>query len=296
MNRKSFTSTQPVGLILRVYSNKEEDIPDRVAMIEKAIKAARQMVVEGIQLIKRIDILVWADANYADSDCGGTAHAMRKALHGEKGVYVSEIKNADIFCGILNHGIMLQSMRGITYSIIASSEAFSYMTPETGEAMVDAACKGARAIPVAITELTQSILEGRGANTFMMWHNMSLMTAGGFDMKAAKPVNERMAHYMRGWSDVKGDVYYMLSGVEEIIPLIRMKYNMPNTPFIAPIIPAGEGVKAYIIPDPATQPEAWARHYSKMGTKFERQCVMASCADADLSVLKGAVMDEYRRF
>ena len=292
--RKKFLSEKTGGLILRVFASKEDDIPNRINMIKEAIKAARRMVVDGIQFIRRIDVLVWADKKYKDSDCGKTASAMREALKEEKGVFVSEVEHADIFCSILNYGVVHQLRKGIDYHIIVSAEAFSYMTPETMSDMIDAACKGAKAIPVAITELTQSILEGRGANTFMMWHGESLMTIGGFDLKTSKPNDDRTAHYMKGWSPEKGDVYYHLAGVEEVIPLARMIENYG--PCVAPIVPSGEGVKQYIVPDPAAQPELWLRHISKMGTKFERQSAHLASIGVDPSYVKGGVMPEYRRF
>jgi len=297
MNRKQFLSEKSVGLILRVYASKEDDIPNRIKMIKNAIQAIRRMVVDGAQVVRRIDVLVWSDKNYKDSDCGQTASAMREALKNETGilgVFVSEVEHADIFCGILNYGVVHQLRKGVDYSIIASTEAFSYMTPETMASMIDAACAGAKAIPVAITELTQSIIEGRGANTFMMWHNESLATVGLFDLKAAKPNDDRTAYYMKGWSAEKGDVYYQLAGVEEVIPLARMIQTFG--PCIAPIMPSGEGVQEYIVPDPTTQPELWMRHISKMGTKFERQCALLASIGIDPSYIKGGVMPEYRRF
>ena len=189
---------------------------------------------------------------------------------------------------------MHQIRKGVDYSIIASAEAFSYMTPETMRDMLNAACKGAKAIPVAITELTQSILEGSGANTFMMLHNESLGTVGLFDLKAAKPNDDRTAHYMKGWNAEKGDVYYHLAGVEEVIPLARMIQTFGAC--IAPIVPSGEGVKAYIVPDPVTQSELWLRHISKMGTKFERHSAHLASIGIDPSYIKGGVMPDYRRF
>jgi hypothetical protein len=294
MNRKQFLSEKTVGLILRVFASKEDDIPNRIKMIKDAITAARKMVVDSVQVIRRIDVLVWADEKYKESDCGKTAPAMIEALKAEKDVVVSEVKHADIFCSILNYGIARQIRKGIDYHIIVSAEAFSYMTPETMSDMIDAACAGAKAIPVAITELTQSILEGRGANTFMMWHGESLSTVGLFDLKAAKPNDDRTAHYMKGWDPEKGDVYYHLAGVEEVIPIARMIENFG--PCVAPIEPRGEGVKKYIVPDPTTQPDLWLRHISKMGTKFERQSAHLASIGVDPSYIKGGVMPEYRRF
>jgi len=284
MNRKQFLSEKVVGLILRVFASKEDDIPNRIKMIKDAISAARKMVVDGVQVIRRIDVLVWSDKNYKDSDCGKTAPALREALKEEKGVFVSEVEHADIFCAILNYGVVHQLRKGVDYNIIASAEAFSYMTPETMSDIINAACKGAKVIPVAITELTQSILEGRGANTFAMWDGESLMTVGGFDLKTAKPSDDRTAHYMKGWSQEKGDVYYQLAGVEEVIPIARMIQTFGAC--VAPIVPSGEGVKAYIVPDAATQPELWLRHISKMGTKFERQSAHLASIGVDPSYIK----------
>ncbi|MFA5099213.1 MAG: hypothetical protein WC461_03345 [Candidatus Paceibacterota bacterium] len=294
MERREFVARKKVGLILRVYAAKEDQITARAMMIEKAVAAAREATVDGQQLIRRIDVLVWSDKNYTESDCGQTAAALREKFSGEKNLFISEFFYGDIFCGILNYGIVHQLRHGVDYSIIASAEAFSYMTPETTEAMVDAACSGALAIGVAINELTQSILDGRLANTFAMWDNVSLMTVGGFDLRAAKPANDSVAYFMRGWSPEKEEnVFYHLAGVEEVIPLARMVETFG--PCLAPILPRGEGVQHYQAPDPAVNPELWQRHIAKMGTKFERQCALLASIGIDPSFLKGGVIPEYRR-
>lgn len=292
--KKDFLARKKVGMILRVYATKAEDVPNRVGMIEKAVVAARKAMVDGKSLIQRIDVLVWRDQNYKDADCGQTAEALRQKFAAEKNLFVSEVRHGDVFCGILNYGVVHQLRHGCDYSLIVSAEAFSYMTPETMEAIMGAACKGALAIPVAITELTESVLEGRGANTFMMWHNESLMTVGGFDLRAAKPANEFSAHYMKGWSQEKGEpVFYHLAGVEEVIPLARLTETFG--PCIAPILPSGEGIQRYQAPDPATSPDLWQRHISKMGTKLERQSALLATIGCDISFLKGGVMPEYRQ-
>lgn len=293
-SRNAFLAEKVIGLILRVYATKESDITNRIEMIRKAIQASRNMTANGLQVIRRIDVLVWHNKKYTDSDCGLTAPAMRNEFQKEKDVHISEVQDGDIFCGILNRGVVRQIRKGVDYSIIVSADAFSYMTPKTMSDMIDAACAGAKAIPVAITELTQSILEGRGANTFMMWDNVALMEHGGFDLKAAKPKDDRTAHYMRGWNEEKGDVYYHLAGVEEVIPLARMIETYGQC--IAPIMPSCEGVQGYIVPNPATQLELWERHIAKKGTKFERQFALLSSIGVDMSVLKGGVMEQYRRF
>ena len=293
MTRKAFLSRKPIGLILRVYATDEADIPKRIQMTREFIDRALNVAVDEHNPIKRIDVLVWADPNYK-SDCGQTATALREAFKElDNKVFVSEVKYGDIFCGLLNYGIALQLEHGIPYSIIASTEAYSYFTPETITAIIDAACFGARTVGVAINELTQSILEGRICNTFAMWHNISLLTVGGFDLRAAKPSDDKSAFYMRGWSENKGDVYYHLAGVEEMIPLARMVETFG--PCIAPIRPLGEGVQQYVVPDPVKEPELYLRHISKMGTKTERQTALIVPEGCDLSFLQGGIIEGYRQ-
>lgn len=297
MTRAQFLARKKVGLILRVYATDEKDISKRIEMVRNAVDAARKATVDGQQLVKRIDVLVWADERYGDFekvDCGKTAEAMRMAFNDGNGIFVSEVRHGDLFCGILNYGVAHQLRHGVDYSLIVSSEAFSYMTPETTSAMVDAACKGALAIGVAINELTESICEGRIANTFAMWHNESLLTVGGFDLRAAKPHRKETAHYVKGWNKEKGEVFYHLAGVEEVIPLARLVEAFGQC--IAPIVPQGEGVQKYEAPDPSTHPELYQRHISKMGTKRERHAILLAGVDCDINALKAGVMAEYRTF
>jgi len=282
-----------VGLLLRTFATKAEDVPKRVAAIEKMVDKATKLQIEGRAVFSRIDVLVWADARYKDADCGDTAEAMKLALAGVKGVHVTEFKTGDLFCGILNFGVAHQLRDRIDYTLIASTEAESYFNPETVGDMLVAMESGAKAAGVAINELTQSVCEGRLANTMAMWDNLSLMSVGGFDLRAAKPVNDQVAHYLRGWSEDAGQVFYQLAGVEEIIPLARLVEIYG--PCLAPIMPRGEGVQTYQTPDPVTQLELWVRHVSKMGTKLERQAALAAAIGYVLAFLKGGVMPAYRR-
>ncbi|PIY95922.1 MAG: hypothetical protein COY66_05695 [Candidatus Kerfeldbacteria bacterium CG_4_10_14_0_8_um_filter_42_10] len=292
---EAFLSRTSFGLILRVFAQKEADISNRIEMVRELVERAAGVSVFGHRFLKAIDVLVWADNRY-ESDCGKTTSALRKAVPKKvNGVLVpiSEVRHGDLFCGILNHGIGLQSRRGIDYSMIVSPEAFSYLNTETTDQMVFAATKGALAVGVAINELTQSILEGRIANTFAMWHNLSLLTVGGFDLRAAKPIaDDRIAEYVRGWHPDKGEVFYQIAGVEEVIPLARLAETYG--PCIAPIMPQGEGVQRYVVPDPIKSPELYLRHVSKMGTKLERQSHHLAQIGFDLTYLKGGVMPDYR--
>jgi hypothetical protein len=295
MTRAQFLARKKVGLILRVYATDEKDVPKRIEMVKSAVEAARKATVDGQQLIKRIDVLVWADERYGDFekvDCGKTAGALRAKFSEEKGIFISEVRRGDLFCGILNYGVAHQLRHGVDYSLIVSSEAFSYMTPETMSAIVDAACKGALAIGVAINELTESICEGRIANTFAMWHNQSLLTVGAFDLRAAKPHRKEAAYYVKGWSKEKGEVFYHLAGVEEVLPLARLVETFGSC--IAPILPQSEGVQRYEVPNKYTHPELWLRHESKIGTKEHRQSMLLAAENGyDFSWIKGGVMPGY---
>lgn len=292
-----FLSRISFGLILRVFAQKEADIPNRVEMVRELVERAASISAFGRRFLKTIDVLVWNDRRY-ESDCGKTLAALRKGMQKKvNGVLVpiSEVRHGDLFCGVLNYGIGSQLRRGIDYSIIVSPEAFGYMNSETIAKMIWAAKNGALAIGVAINELTQSILEGRIANTFTMWHNLSLLTVGGFDLRSAKPIaDDRIAEYVRGWHPDKGEVFYQIAGVEEIIPLARLTETFG--PCIAPIMPQGEGVQQYVVPDPVGSPELHFRHVSKMGTKLERQAHHLAQIGFDPTYIKGGVMPDYRTF
>jgi hypothetical protein len=61
-------------------------------------------------------------------------------------------------------------------------------------------------------------------------------------------------------------------------------------------MPQGTGAtQVYEVPDPKTQPELYARHIAKMGTKLERQTALLASVGYDLSHLRGGVMEQYRR-
>jgi hypothetical protein len=157
--------------------------------------------------------------------------------------------------------------------------------------MVEAACKGARAIGVAINELTQSVLDGRLANTLAMYHNISAITAGLFNLKAAKPKNDKEARYVKGTDRTGKTVYYHVGGVEEVILLAAMVDLYGQC--IAPLLSKQEGLQ-YIIPNPAENPKLYEHHMEKFGTKTERQIAHLSSVNRDFSHIKGGVMPEYR--
>lgn len=288
--------TPKIGLILRVFSPKVEQVANNVALVRGMVEKAIE-----VSVFDRIDILIPADSRFDDSDCGKTAPALRKEFSGASDlIFISEVTRGDIFCGLLNYGVAFQSRHGIDYSMIMSFGVQSYATPETFSAMLKAVEDGALVVGVAVDELSESIIDGRIANTFAMWHNISLLSVGGFDLRAAKPrKDDRLAKYLRGWSREQedkignGEVFYHFAGVEEIIPLIRMTDTFGKC--IASIVPQG-AVKEWIAPNPVEDPEGYARHIKKLGTKFERQAAFAALEGSDLSFIKGGVMDAYWRF
>ncbi len=296
MELESFLSRKTVGLVLRTFASKEEDVPKRVAAVRQMVDLARGVSVEGVPIIRNIDVVVFADTRFgARADCGKTAVALRDELKGEKKVFVSDVSHGDLFCGVLNYAVARQLRSGMDYTAILSTEVASYVNAQTFMALVEALCAGAKAAGVALNELAPSILEGRLANTFCVWENDAFMQVGGFDLRAAMPVDDKLAHYMRGWSSEKKDhVYYALAGVEEVIPLARLTETFGAC--IAPVLPRGEGIKAYEVPDPVAQPDLWKRHISKMGTKYQRQAALLAAIDCDVDYLKGGVMPAYRTF
>lgn len=292
LTREQFLGQNRIGLMLRVFATKEDDVARRVDLVEKTVERARSITIDGKPVFSRIDVLIYADKRFPDCDCGKTYAAMMERFKGNKLVFIEE-GPGDIFCALGNYGFALALRHRIDYSVTFSPDAYSYMSAETVTDMVDAACDGALTVPVALNELRQGILEGRACGTFSMWHNLSIMTVGGMDLRAARPTNDKTAHYLRGWSEEKNaDVYYPLAGVEELFPVARMIDAFG--PCIAPIIPRGDGVPAYEVP---TDPDLRERHFKKMGTKKERQDEhLVSIGYHPTEWLKYGVMKKYRHF
>ena len=287
MDKKSFFNRKSVGLVLRTFAPKQEQIPERINQIKNMVAVAGSFTFNGIKFFKRIDVIVWNDKNYSDTDCGLTTEEIKKELVLEKNVHVHEFNHGDIFCGALNFGVAIQSRNGIDYTAVASTEALTYLTEDNLLAMVEALCEGALATGVAINELSDSIMAGRLANTLAIWHNISLLSVGGFDLRAAKPKNEKDAFYLKGWSEQKkSEVYYQLGGVEEVIPLARMVETFG--PCIVPIL--SQDGQYYIVPNAEKEPELYNRHVSKMGTKLERQTAFLAQIGYDPSYLKGGIL------
>lgn len=289
--------SKKVGALLRCFAREVHLVDNAVTLALASVERMLSVRVRGCQFVSRVEILVPTDESYTEKDCGETAGRLRAAIAQrgwKKYVYVSEIQHGDIFVGLLNYGVGKLLQAGCAYGIILSKEAEAYFTPEAAEDLVRAAEAGALAMGVAISELTESVMQGRIANTFAMWHLLSLVQVGCFDARSAKPKKDAsIKSRAEAWD--KGKLFYTYdnAGAEEIIPLIRLIRTFG--PCVVPIFPRGEGIKVWQAPDPNTDPEGYFRHQGKLGTKFIRQSYFAQAeqADPEMTFLKGGVMPDY---
>ncbi len=288
---RMFLQKNRIGLFLRTFATKESDVERRVELMQSVFDRIDDLGTD-FSIFGRIDILIYADKRYPDADCGLTYKAMVDAFSDRNGVVIEEVPFGDIFCGLGNYGFAKQLRGGMNYTMTMSPEVHSYLHLENLIPMIEALMSGAKAVGLALNELSQSVLEGRLSGTFMMWDLISLLTVGGLDLRAARPKDERLAHYMRGWHEEKGEVYYPLAGVEEMIPLAYLVDYFG--PCLAALLPRGANDQCYQVPDRLTQPELWERHVRKMGTKFERQSTHLASIGYDISWLKGGLMPAYR--
>ena len=285
-----FTSAKKRGLLIVTFAQGEGDVAQRVKMAEETVEIAEALRLGDHPFFSRIDIVVPTNQRYVDHDCGKTKDALVKRLKAHRQVFIQEVPG-DAFSASKNIGFGIQLRHGVDYTMTLSPEARGYLNQATIDAITDAVCHGALAIGVAIGELEQSILEGRLAGTFAMWHTAAMFSVGGFDMAAAgRTMEDREVLYVKGWSrEIDTEVYYATAGVEEVVPLAYLVdlYG----PCIAPLLPCGEGVKRYQLP---TDHALLERHRQKMGTKFERQFAHLFRIRRDPSWLKGGVMPQYR--
>lgn len=290
----SLLHTKKVGALLRCFALKPELVENAVALTMASIERMRSVQVNGRPFISRIEVLVPMDESYAEKDCGETIPRLREAIAaaGYTNVKVWPVQYGDLFVGLLNFGVVKLLRAGCDYGVILSKEAEAYFTPEAAEDLVKAAEAGALVAGIAINELTESIMQGRIANTFAMWHLESLGQACNFDYRNAKSKKEAAVKARaEAWDSAKKFWQYDLAGVEEIIPLIRLVRTFG--PCIAPILPRGEGVKVWKAPDPQSDPDGYTRHVNKLGTKFVRQSHFADLEHTNLSFLQGGVMEVY---
>lgn len=278
---ESVLSRRKRGAVIRAYAHDPAQVQKRVDDVARLVEKIKSIKTFGRNFINEIDIPVWMDRRYKDSDCGLTANALRERFSGQKDVRVHDINIGGIFCDCLNEAMIKQHNRGCHYSLIVSAEAESYLTPSIAEKIVQGMANGALAGGVAIKEAQIFAKKGRIANTLAFWSLKEWLLYGGmFDQRSEKPIDENRADWRIGRSP-KGRVYYPKQGVEETITLCREAMKI-DEPFIC-VIDAEEG--EYLMPDPNIYPAEFERIWSKFGTKDSRMWAMADYVNFHLDDL-----------
>ena len=283
-----FLKRNRVGLILRAYAPKPNLVEKTVNQVIEVARRLYPLEIQGCRVFSRMDVMIASDRRCVDFDCGLTADALRQK--DEVILFqVTEVKEGDLYCGLLNAGFYNQIRDGIDYTMNLSHGVLSYITPENMGAMLQALERGARVTGLALNEFAESILEGRILDTCDIWHCESWMRVGGYDIRGAQPrPNDRSWGWVRDMPDgEEKDWSYTTAGVEEMIPLINLVRLFG--PCIAPVRPLGGGT--WVIPD---DPEIRAREEKKLRTKYDRQVRAAALEGVNLSFLKHGVMPEYR--
>ncbi len=291
--------SKKVGALLRCFALESRLVDNAVALALASIERMLSVSVQGRQFVSRVLILVPMDEAYTQKDCGETAGKLREAIKARgwnKSVLVHEVRHGgDMFVGILNYGMVKLLRSGCDYGIVLSKEAEAYFTSEAAEDLVSAVEAGAKVAGLAITELTESVMQGRITNTFAMWDLEALGQAGNFDFRNAAPRKEaQIKSVAEAWDSGKNFYTYNNAGVEEIIPLIQLVRMFGSC--IAPILPRGGGVRIWKVPDRNVDPDGHLRHVNKLGTKFVRQSYFAVLLgiDPEMSFLKGGIIPAYR--
>lgn len=283
-----------VGAILRVFSAVPETVDYHATSAISTARALSSLRIGGRSVFARIDLLVSSDNEYDDSDCGLMASRLREMIAQDPGsatLNVHEIKKGDIYCMLLNYGIANQLGDRIEYSLILSHNASSSVTQENIQGLLAAMYNKARVAGVAIDEVRDLVKGGFVMNTCAMWHNKSLVTVGGFDLRAGKPHRTRQHEHEKvsSWSKEKeenygnGNVEYHVAGCEEVIPLLRMVHYFG--PCISVIVPQEVGLTSR---DLAASGDigAYHRHLAKLATKEDRMRKMAAFSGLPLSLLE----------
>jgi len=298
--------TRTFGAVFRGFSPTSADVGKNVGLIANAVERAYKLEIAGKRLFKRIDIVVPVNPSYDGVDCGETAAALsqelEQRLRDDKSfgqVIQMHESEMDLFVGCLNETMLRQMQKGINYSFIISHGVADYIVPENFEPMIEAFDKGLLVTclkiegPGDFPELTGA---GRIANTCAGWHNETLFLAGGFDVRAAKRrLDSDFRITVRGQNDQGNLVEYDLSGVEEIIPLVKIGKRLMNSrekkfsPFIAPVNPVIKG--EWVLP---SGEKAVRDHEAKMATKRTRQNAWHYLEGVDETFLQGCVAPEYK--
>lgn len=277
-----------IGVIIRCFSKTPDQVDAQVEAVRKTIEKINHLRIPEAGFFK-IDVVIPVNQDFVDVDCGFTKPAVVEMLKEQNYQLDVMVKTtaADLFCGLLNRAMYTQAILGCSHSLVLSTGCNEYITDENIGAMISACFRdGALVSGLALPELEDSILKGAIANTFALWNIASLMTIGGFDLRAANALKvDKLQPYLRGFYNGE-DVFYPVSGVEEIIPILRM-INLYGS-CIKPVLPFKKG--KWAAPDPVTDPEGYKRHIGKMASKESRQTWMANQVGSDLSDLARGLM------
>lgn len=287
-----------VGALLRIFAPTPDVVEYQIELAITSLKKLLALNTGGRPTFSRIDFLVSNDHRFADSDCDLTTTRLREVMDtqfSDAPVNVLNIRNGDIYCVLLNYGIANQLEDRIPYSCIISNHASLYITQEHIDALLAAMYQKARVAGLAFGKHEKLVQTGRVMNTFSMWHNKSLITVGGFDLRAMKPLKSDM-HKVQTFAGHsthleehigEGEVYHA-AGCEEIIPLIRMTRIFGQC---IKIVSASDSTLAWGS-DKEKDPQGYQRHYAKLATKDARQRYMAGLEGESIDFLKMGLMEE----
>ncbi|MFT5832219.1 MAG: hypothetical protein ACI9SY_000602 [Candidatus Paceibacteria bacterium] len=274
-----------VGVLLRVFAKTEADVEPQIESALTALRKLQALQTGARKTFARIDFLVSSDPNFDDTDCGLTAEKLRESVRSEFSdidISVYEIKKGDIYAMLLNFGVANHLEDRIPYSLIVSHWAHEHITEANVHALFAAVQNKARVAGLVIPEAADTIRKGRIANTFAIWHNKSLVTVGGFDLRAGKPMQSEVTddHIV-----TVGEATYNAAGVEEIIPLLRF------TKYFGPSIKVVEASESTHTEQIEKFEAGWhTRHHAKFATKDVRQNYMAKVAGFDLDQISEGLL------
>lgn len=248
-----------IGLILRSYTKRPEDVAGVVARAVKSVARASTLLdSNGEEIFSAIIVLV-----PQDYDCGETAKALKKELKLFEDCAPSVVSlevSGHHSCGVLNQGVA--ALDGLVdYAVIISNKAIQALTADIMEAMLEAFDNGARVVGVAVDELQDIVREGRIQNTFAGWDVLAFGDVGGFDSE---------------------------KGVEEISPTVCLIRQ--HGPCIAVLDPVEKPTL-----DIRKTADGDARHKEVMNTKLARQLAEVQRVGSDFDFIKSGIMPGYPR-
>ncbi len=286
-----------VGALLRIFANSDEIVTQQIASGLEAAKKLNELEISGKKVFSRIDFLVSNDDRFEDSDNGEITEKLRAAIEetfGNKSlIRVLNIQRGDIYCMLLNYGVVNQMEDRVPYSFIITHSAHNYITLENISSMLAAMQEKARVAGLQINNISELVQKGRVANTFAVWHNKSLMTVGGFDLRSAKPLKTADCNSVIGIcttseaAEYKNqELLYLTAGCEEIIPLIRL--TRVFGPCIKPIVAEDSDIPWG--PRIGSETDEYKRHQEKLATKEARQNYFANLVGTTADFLQEGII------